>query len=76
MRGKIGKVQAEVLRCLKDHGQWFRGCGWVWNTHSGTERILDSLVKRGLVETGTHWSGHDRSRGTTYYKLKEKDNGD
>lgn len=48
----LGKTQVSVLESLNRHGnhEWFHGCGWVWNTLGGTERLLNSLVKRGLVE--------------------------
>ena len=45
----LGKTQAALMESLTHHGYWRRGCGWVWDTESGTLRILDSLVKRGLV---------------------------
>ena len=63
----LGEVQTHVLQCLKEHGSWSVMAGWVWNTQSNTKRILDSLVKRGLVTKKTEWSGHDMSRGTTVY---------
>ena len=47
---KLGKNQRAMLDCLKRHnGYWHSGCGWYWDTDSGTRRILDSLVRRGLV---------------------------
>ncbi len=47
---KLGATQADVLRTLIDHRYWHAGgCGWVWTTERNTQRILDSLVKRGLV---------------------------
>lgn len=49
MKGKIGKNQAGILRALNEHGQWSRLSGWLWSTASETERLLDSLVRRGLV---------------------------
>ena len=48
----IGKTQHSVLRCLAERGVWHRngaGCGWVWSTHSQTQRIMESLVNKGLV---------------------------
>jgi len=48
---KLGSTQKSVLRSLTQHsGFWHRGCGWLWDTYSGTERVLDSLVRRGLVD--------------------------
>lgn len=46
---RLGKNQVAVLDALVAHHHWFDGCGWIWNTHSETVRILDSLVKRGFV---------------------------
>lgn len=48
---KLGKVQIAVLRCLIQHKGWRRRpyCGWVWDHPSGTQKVLDSLVKLELV---------------------------
>lgn len=48
----LGKDQESILDCLREHngGVWYGGCGWVWSTYSATVRLLESLVKRGLVE--------------------------
>jgi len=46
----LGDNQRSVLKALQRHGSYRRGGAWVWNSWSGTERILESLVKRGLVE--------------------------
>lgn len=56
----LGKNQRGVLSSIREHGQWHSrgfGCGWVWDTPSNTRKILDTLVKRGLVtldEKGTY----------------------
>lgn len=47
---KLGNSQRYVLKALKKHRGWYPMCGWIWNTRSGTIRILDSLVKRGLAD--------------------------
>lgn len=44
---KLGSKQREVLDSLRRHGSWHRRCGWVWDTISGTERVLNSLVRAG-----------------------------
>lgn len=46
---KLGDNQRAVLQSLVEFGRWHRGCGWLWDTNAGTERILDSLVRRGLA---------------------------
>jgi DNA-binding PadR family transcriptional regulator len=48
---KLGKSQLAVLRSLYEHNGWYSGCGWIWNTYSGTRRIIHTLVKIGLVDT-------------------------
>jgi hypothetical protein len=62
MSKPLGRIQYEVLRCLVAHereanrypgsvaGQWTRGCGWHWDTPSNTERMFESLARRGLVD--------------------------
>jgi len=45
----LGDSQQWMLDALRKHGRWSRNCGWLWDTPSGTERILDSLVRRGLA---------------------------
>ncbi len=50
----LGCVQADVLKSLQEHGYWSRvGCGWLWDTWSNTERIMESLVRRGLATKTT-----------------------
>lgn len=49
---KLGVNQLGVLRSLVEHRLWFGGgwgCGWIWASASNTERILDTLVKRGMA---------------------------
>ena len=46
----LGRVQEHVLRALSEFGSWHPRCGWLWDTDSGTARIMESLVRRGLVE--------------------------
>lgn len=50
MTRPLGEVQKGVLSALRRHGEWSCRAGWVWDTRRRTERILESLVKRGLVE--------------------------
>ncbi len=61
---KLGETQRDVLRSLKNHnGYWHAGCGWNWDTFSGTVRIMESLLKRGFVEkcaTGMHSERYPR----------------
>lgn len=46
---KLGKKQQDVLASLRRHGSWHRRCGWLWDNVSGTERVLNSLVRAGYV---------------------------
>lgn len=45
---RLGNVQKDVLASVKEHGGY--PGGWMWDTPSHTVRVLDSLVKRGLVD--------------------------
>lgn len=48
----LGKNQRGLLLNLRDRGSWHtsdNGCSWLWDTPSNTKKILDTLVKRGLV---------------------------
>lgn len=62
----LGETQEAVLRALEEHEKWHERCGWVWNSASGTRRILESLYKRKLVRRrpGPH--------GVTYYPIRRK----
>lgn len=50
MARKVGHVQLALLECLASRGLWYSGCWWHWDTTSGTRTLLESLVRRGLVE--------------------------
>jgi hypothetical protein len=55
-----------VLNSLKRNGgYWYSGCGWMWDNKSGTTKIMESLLKRGLVTKAT-------VLGATRYTLKEE----
>ena len=45
----LGRIQKQVLDRLKEYGSWKSGVAWNWDTDSNTARILESLVRRGLV---------------------------
>ena len=49
MAKRLGKNQEAVLKALHNHGSWSPGCGWIWGTRSDTIKIMESLVKHGLV---------------------------
>lgn len=46
----LGDSQKAIIRALKAHGQWSPGGGWNLATTTQTQRIIDSLKNRGLVE--------------------------
>lgn len=50
MKGKIGKTQLNILESIDYHKGWYPSCGWIWDNSSSTEKILNSLVRRGLVD--------------------------
>jgi len=57
---KLGTNQEAILRSLVSYSsttppcqapdRTYPGGGWCWDNHSTTVRLLDSLVRRGLVE--------------------------
>ena len=48
---RLGRTQRRILLCLKCHGSW--PGGWVWGNRSVTERLLQALEAKGLVERAT-----------------------
>lgn len=54
---KLGKVQQEVLASLKRHGSWHHHCGWLWDTPSNTQRLMDSLVRAGYATSNEGQGG-------------------
>lgn len=46
---KLGRVQKDVLYWLVKRKEWNEYSRWVWSSPSVTERILLTLVRRGLV---------------------------
>lgn len=68
---KLGSNQQDVLRALARHnnGQWWPGAAWVWKNVSTTVRILESLVRRGLV---TRVSGDPVSGMDLHYRITDK----
>lgn len=68
----FGTNQLSCLRCLKRFGTWNDSgrSGWVLDTPSGTQRVLDGLVRRGLVETREEANG--RYTMYTVYQLTAK----
>ena len=48
---KLGRLQVALIKCLLEHGSWRDSDRewWYWDTRTGTRRVLDSLVKRGIV---------------------------
>jgi hypothetical protein len=65
MARPLGKNQLGCLRALGRHGYWASGwgSGWTWHSDSETRRILDSLVRRGLVR---HECGDGINSQATY----------
>lgn len=49
MSRELGDRQRSCLRALASHGH-YPGTGWLYDNHSGTIKILESLVRRGLVD--------------------------
>lgn len=48
----LGATQYGVLKALVTQKLWYGGgigCGWNWGSQTNTERVLEALVKKGLV---------------------------
>lgn len=64
MDKKIGTNQQRIIANMSQFGgYWYSGCGWVCGTYAKTERIMQSLVVRGLV-IAKPWLN-----GKTHYSL-------
>ncbi len=37
------------MKALAEHGRWHSMCGWTWTNDSETLKVLESLVRRGVV---------------------------
>lgn len=63
---KLGENQIGCLRSLAERrpSTWFAGCGWLWDTYSGTDRIFRSLVRHGYVLVEDIPVAHGRTRTT------------
>ena len=46
----LGKNQKTMLAMMVEHQSYHRGCGWLFESRTMTERVLDSLVRQGLAE--------------------------
>jgi hypothetical protein len=45
----LGRRQIGVIELLEIQSPYFKGCGWVYLSHSETVEILETLVRRKLV---------------------------
>jgi DNA-binding PadR family transcriptional regulator len=62
----LGTDQIGFLRAMLKGGAqrnaertWSQGCGWTWGTPSQTQRVADSLVRRGLLQTTSRGNRSD-----------------
>ena len=72
----LGEVQRHCLIALREHGNWHPTgwSGWYWDNCSGTKRILNSLVKRNLVEIdekGFYKLTEEGARIASWKKIKD-----
>lgn len=66
----LGTEQRAFLQTLVEHGYWYGGgygCGWTWRSPSTTERLCESLFRRGLVTKEQHPSRIRRDTSVTHY---------
>jgi hypothetical protein len=66
----LGDIQRSLLRGLVEHKGW-SGNTWVWDNYSGTQRRLDALVQRCLVDkTGSMYTINNAGREALLKKTK------
>ena len=75
---KLGVNQQDCLRAIREYGYWIPDhSGWIWDTTSNTTKILESLVKRGLVTKRMVLEhpkfGHRFRKPVVCYEPAEKD---
>ena len=79
----LGATQKALLSCFGKppmaHAAWYAECGWCWDGPGSTMKVLDSLVKRGLlvrheslVIEGTNWEDEKWSKLVGPYYHKEE----
>lgn len=65
---RLGKNQEFMVDSFqKNGGLWFAGCGWCWSNVTEHTRIVESLVRRGLVAPKTVGPGYPKG----VYRLTE-----
>lgn len=71
---KLGTVQRKILIILSERSRgWVDhpyGPGWVWGTVSNTRKVLESLVKNGLVTKG-EWLEEESGKKWPQYTLSK-----
>lgn len=55
---KLGRRQVEALAMLKEHGSYWKKCGWKYNSHSESVELFESLVNRGFVSSIANEEGN------------------
>jgi hypothetical protein len=46
----LGEIQRAVIKAMRSHGgTWSEDAGWLWDTISNTRRVMESLLRRGVV---------------------------
>lgn len=46
---KLTETQAYIVKLFVERGDWYPGSGWVWSNRSTTIRMLDGLVRKGVL---------------------------
>lgn len=67
--------QISVLRSLRTRngGRWWAGCGWYYDNYSGTVRILDALVRKGMASMTVSQTVHTAQdpQGRKEYRITD-----
>lgn len=59
---KLGCTQMSVLEALVEHKGWMFNCGWLWDTPSHTEKLMEQLVARGFVKKTPRKNAYGNTR--------------
>ena len=65
---RFGSTQRDVLTSLVKHKAWSLSCGWLWDTHRGTEKFMENFVRRGLATR--HYVPRAGAPGATYTEYR------
>lgn len=49
MTKRLSSDQRKIFELLRERGQWYPRCGWIWDTPEQTLAAMDKLVEKGYA---------------------------